>query len=45
MDTITTSDGASFTARLTNTRNVQWDSFRPNFFMVLSPGLSIESKL
>jgi putative ABC transport system permease protein len=30
--------GASFTVRLTNTRNVQWDSFRPNFFMVLSPG-------
>ncbi|HJR70672.1 MAG TPA: FtsX-like permease family protein [Gammaproteobacteria bacterium] len=30
--------GASFTARLTSTRLVQWDSFRPNFFMVLSPG-------
>jgi putative ABC transport system permease protein len=30
--------GASLTARLTSTRNVQWDSFRPNFFMVLSPG-------
>jgi len=34
--------GDSLTARLTNTRNVQWESFRPNFFMVLSPG-AIES--
>jgi putative ABC transport system permease protein len=24
--------------RLTSTRSVQWESFRPNFFMVLSPG-------
>jgi putative ABC transport system permease protein len=30
--------GESLTARLTSTRTVQWDSFRPNFFMVLSPG-------
>jgi putative ABC transport system permease protein len=30
--------GESFTVRLTNTRFVHWDSFRPNFFMVLSPG-------
>jgi putative ABC transport system permease protein len=30
--------GDSLTVRLTNTRIVQWDSFRPNFFMVLSPG-------
>jgi putative ABC transport system permease protein len=30
--------GDSLTVRLTNTRVVQWDSFRPNFFMVLSPG-------
>jgi putative ABC transport system permease protein len=30
--------GESLTARLTNTRFVHWDSFRPNFFMVLSPG-------
>jgi putative ABC transport system permease protein len=30
--------GESFTARLTSTRFVQWDSFRPNFFMVVSPG-------
>ncbi len=25
-------------SRLTNTRLVHWDSFRPNFFVVLSPG-------
>ena len=30
--------GDSLTVRLTNTRDVQWDSFRPNFFMVVSPG-------
>jgi putative ABC transport system permease protein len=30
--------GENFTARLTSTRLVHWDSFRPNFFMVLSPG-------
>jgi putative ABC transport system permease protein len=30
--------GESFTVRLTSTRLVHWDSFRPNFFMVLSPG-------
>jgi putative ABC transport system permease protein len=30
--------GDSLTVRLTSTRNVQWESFRPNFFMVLSPG-------
>jgi putative ABC transport system permease protein len=30
--------GDSLTARLTSTRSVQWESFRPNFFMVLSPG-------
>lgn len=34
--------GESLTARLTNTRVVHWESFRPNFFMVLSPG-AIES--
>jgi putative ABC transport system permease protein len=34
--------GESLTVRLTSTRNVQWESFRPNFFMVLSPG-AIES--
>ena len=25
-------------ARVTSFREVQWDSFRPNFFMVFSPG-------
>ena len=30
--------GEQLTVRLTSTRRVQWDSFRPNFFMVLSPG-------
>ena len=30
--------GESLTVRLTSTRFVHWDSFRPNFFMVLSPG-------
>src|SRR6185503_5642688 len=30
--------GESLTARLTSTRSVYWQSFRPNFFMVLSPG-------
>ncbi len=34
--------GDSLTVRLTSTRRVQWESFRPNFFMVLSPG-AIES--
>jgi putative ABC transport system permease protein len=32
--------GDSLTVRLTSTRFVHWDSFRPNFFMVLSPGAS-----
>jgi putative ABC transport system permease protein len=30
--------GEELTVRLTSGRRVQWDSFRPNFFMVLSPG-------
>jgi putative ABC transport system permease protein len=30
--------GEPFTARLTSSRLVHWDSFRPNFFMVVSPG-------
>jgi putative ABC transport system permease protein len=30
--------GESLTVRLTSTREVYWQSFRPNFFMVLSPG-------
>ncbi|MGH8495686.1 MAG: ABC transporter permease [Gammaproteobacteria bacterium] len=29
--------GESVTARVTSLRSVQWDSFKPNFFMVLSP--------
>ncbi|GFE78263.1 inner membrane transport permease [Steroidobacter agaridevorans] len=30
--------GETVTARVTSFREVQWDSFRPNFFMVFSPG-------
>jgi putative ABC transport system permease protein len=30
--------GETFTARVSSFREVQWDSFRPNFFMVFSPG-------
>jgi putative ABC transport system permease protein len=30
--------GDTLTVRLTSTRSVYWQSFRPNFFMVLSPG-------
>jgi putative ABC transport system permease protein len=30
--------GEPFTVTLTSSRLVHWDSFRPNFFMVLSPG-------
>ena len=30
--------GESLSVRLTSTRSVYWQSFRPNFFMVLSPG-------
>ena len=30
--------GESFTVRVTSARRVHWDSFRPNFFMVLNPG-------
>ena len=30
--------GESLAVHLTNTRLVHWDSFRPNFFLVLSPG-------
>ena len=42
-DTLTYSiGGQEITVRISNTRQVAWDSFRPNFFMVLSPG-SIES--
>lgn len=31
--------GESVTARITSLREVQWDSFKPNFFMVFSPGV------
>lgn len=30
--------GETVNARVTSFRTVRWDSFRPNFFMVLSPG-------
>ncbi len=30
--------GESFTVKLANTRRVHWESFRPNFFMMMSPG-------
>lgn len=30
--------GQELTARITSERRVHWDSFRPNFFMVLNPG-------
>src|SRR5690606_16635939 len=37
-DTLTYSiGGQEVTARITSTRRVQWDSFRPNFFTVLHP--------
>ncbi|MEO0575585.1 MAG: FtsX-like permease family protein [Pseudomonadota bacterium] len=29
--------GETVTARITSLRNIDWDSFKPNFFMVLSP--------
>jgi putative ABC transport system permease protein len=31
--------GESVTVRITNTRRINWDSFRPNFFMIVNPGL------
>ena len=31
--------GESATVRITSTRNINWDSFRPNFFMVVNPGV------
>jgi putative ABC transport system permease protein len=34
--------GEDLTAPVTSLRVIEWDSFRPNFFVVLSPGLSTE---
>jgi putative ABC transport system permease protein len=31
--------GIPVTAKVTSTRAVEWDSFKPNFFMVFSPGV------
>jgi putative ABC transport system permease protein len=31
--------GAAFTVRVASVRQVEWDSFRPNFFIVFAPGL------
>jgi len=31
--------GQSTTVRITSTRRISWDSFRPNFFMVVNPGV------
>ncbi len=31
--------GQTVTAEITSTRRIHWDSFRPNFFMVLNPGV------
>jgi putative ABC transport system permease protein len=31
--------GETFPARVANIRSVQWDSFRPNFYMVFPPGV------
>jgi putative ABC transport system permease protein len=31
--------GESVTLEITNVRRVQWDSFRPNFFMVANAGV------
>jgi putative ABC transport system permease protein len=32
--------GEALAVTITSIRSVQWDSFRPNFFMVLNPGLA-----
>jgi len=31
--------GSKFTAKVTNLRKVDWDSFKPNFYVIASPGL------
>lgn len=35
--------GETITARVASFREVQWDSFRPNFFLVFSPGVLDDS--
>ncbi|HUF71292.1 MAG TPA: FtsX-like permease family protein [Gammaproteobacteria bacterium] len=40
-DTVTFSvGGETLTVTITSLRSVQWDTFRPNFFMVLNPGIA-----
>jgi putative ABC transport system permease protein len=34
--------GEEFTAPVTSLRHIEWESFAPNFFLVLSPGLAEE---
>lgn len=34
--------GEEFSATVTSTRSVEWESFSPNFFLMLSPGLAAE---
>lgn len=34
--------GEEFTAPVTSIRHVEWDSFAPNFYLMLSPGLAAE---
>ena len=34
--------GEEFTAPVTSTRHIEWDSFAPNFFLMLSPGFAGE---
>ncbi len=34
--------GEEFTALVTSIRSIEWDSFAPNFFLMLSPGLAAE---
>ena len=31
--------GSQFTAKVTSLRKVEWDSFKPNFFVIASPQL------
>lgn len=34
--------GEAFSATVTSTRSVEWESFSPNFFIMLSPGLAAQ---